>query len=151
MLEPDLAPAATPPLLAERADLLFYDGGCGLCHRWVGFVLRHDPDGSRFRFAPIGGTTWNEAIPESLRQTLPDSLVLRTADGRTLVRSDAVLSIGERLGGGWRSLARVTGLLPRWPLDVGYDGIAKVRKRLFSAPAGSCPVVPAGLRARFLQ
>jgi len=151
MLEPDLAPAATPPLPPERADLLFYDGGCGLCHRWVVFMLRHDLEGSRFRFAPIGGTTWNETIPASVRQTLPDSLVLRTADGRTLVRSDAVLSIGERLSGGWRSLARITGLLPRWVLDLGYDGIARVRKRLFSAPAGSCPVVPAELRARFLQ
>jgi predicted DCC family thiol-disulfide oxidoreductase YuxK len=150
MRETSEPPAATTPQQVGGLDLLFYDGTCGLCHRWVQFVLRRDPAGSMFRYAPIGGPAWNAAILP-LREALPDSLVLRTADGRTLVRSEAVLHIGERLGGGWRSLARVAGLLPRWLLDLGYDGLARVRKRLFNAPVGSCPMVPAELRGRFLE
>jgi predicted DCC family thiol-disulfide oxidoreductase YuxK len=128
-------------------DLLFYDGDCGLCHRWVRFVLDHDPDGSRFRFAPLGGETWRAA---KVTGGVPDSLVLVTADGRVLFRSAAVLEIGERLGGHWKTLARIAGLLPRWLLDLGYDGVARARKHIFARPAGSCPIVPADLRDRFL-
>lgn|SRR5512147_1901587 len=128
-------------------DLLFYDGGCGLCHRWVLFMLRHDPDGSRFRFAPLGGEAWQTA---KVTGDVPDSLVLATSDGRVLYRSAAVLEIGERLGGRWRTLARMAGLAPRWLLDLGYDGIARIRKHIFSRPAGSCPIVPPDLRSRFL-
>jgi predicted DCC family thiol-disulfide oxidoreductase YuxK len=150
MEDPTVAPAeAASPVVARPTDLLFYDGTCGLCHRWVVFVLQHDR-GDAFRFAAIGGTAWSEAIQPRLRGGLPDSLVLRTADRRTLVRSEAVLHIGERLGGGWRVVARLAGLLPRGLLDLGYDGIARVRKRLFRPPAGSCPMVPAAQRERFL-
>ncbi len=128
-------------------DLLFYDGDCGLCHRWVLFLLRHDPEGSRFRFAPLGGEAWRAA---SIVGELPDSLVLRTGDGRVLVRSAALLEIADRLGGRWRTLGRLAGLLPRWLLDLGYDGIARIRKRLFAPPPGPCPILPAQLRGRFL-
>lgn len=130
----------------EVIDRLYYDGTCGLCHRWVLFLLRHDPDGGRFRYAPLGGDAWRAAhIPGDV----PDSLVLQAADGRVLFRSAAVLEILERLGGGWRTLGRVAGLLPRWLLDLGYDGIARVRRHLFVRPPGACPILPAELRARF--
>ena len=146
--------ASTPDVIGRPPtagqDLLFYDGGCGLCHRWVLLVMRHDPEGAQFRFAPIGGVTWNMAM-QGRREALPDSLVLRTADGRTLVRSSAVLHIGERMGGGWRGIARAVGLLPRWLLDIGYDGVARIRKRLFAPPPGACPILPAELRGRFLE
>jgi predicted DCC family thiol-disulfide oxidoreductase YuxK len=146
-----VTPSAAAPPRTAGTDLLFYDGSCGLCHRWVRFAMEHDLDGSRFRFAPIGGSTWREAIQPSVRNTLPDSLVLRTSDRRTLVRSDAILHIGERLASPWRTLSRVAGLLPRWLLDLGYDGVARVRRRLFAPPAQSCPVVPVELRVRFLE
>ena len=128
-------------------DLLFYDGDCGLCHRWVLFTLRHDPGGTRFRFAPLSGEAWKAA---RITGEVPDSLVLRTADGRVLFRSAAVLEIGERLGGRWRVMARLAGLLPRWLLDLAYDGVARIRKHIFARPPGSCPILPAELRARFL-
>jgi predicted DCC family thiol-disulfide oxidoreductase YuxK len=137
-----------PP--GAEPDLLFYDGTCGLCHRWVLLALRHDPEGTRFRFAPIGGVAWNQAIPVR-DHSLPDSLVLRTADGRTLVRSDAVLHVAERMGGGYRIVARGAGLLPRWLLDIGYDMVARIRKRLFAPPPGACPILPANLKSRFLR
>ena len=135
--------ATNPP----PRDLLFYDGDCGFCHRWVLFVLRRDPDGSRFRFAPLGGEAWRAA---GIGGDVPDSLVLRTADGRVLFRSGAVLEILERLGGPRRTVGRAVGLLPRWLLDALYDGIARVRKYFFARPPGACPMLPADLRTRFL-
>jgi predicted DCC family thiol-disulfide oxidoreductase YuxK len=133
-----------------KPELLFYDGGCGLCHRSVTFILRRDRDGSLFRFAPLGGSTFEGAVPREDRQGLPDSLVLQAADGTILVRSAAILHIGERLGGEWRLLARVAGWLPRTVLDWNYDLIARIRYRLFARPHDVCPVVSAELRARFL-
>ncbi len=131
-------------------DLLFYDGACGLCHHTVTFVLARDIDGSRFRFAPLQGPTFSATFAEDQRAGFPDSIVLKTADGRTLVRSAAALEIGDRLGGGWRALARLVSLFPRWLLDWGYDGIARVRKRIFATPEGACPLLPPELRGRFL-
>jgi predicted DCC family thiol-disulfide oxidoreductase YuxK len=131
-------------------DLLFYDGTCGLCHHAVKFALARDREGTRFRYAPLQGPTFERTFPPADRARLPDSIVLKTADGRTLVRSDAVLRIAERIGGGWGTLARLLQLLPRWLLDFAYDGVAKVRKRLFATPEGSCPLLPPELRGRFL-
>jgi predicted DCC family thiol-disulfide oxidoreductase YuxK len=131
-------------------DLLFYDGDCGLCHKSVLFALRRDLEGTRFRYAPIGGTTFQDGFSPEQRTTLPDSIVIRTADGRTLSRSDAVLHIGERLGGAWAALARFGSLFPRWLLNWGYDRIARVRKQLFAAPKSACPMLPPELRTRFL-
>lgn len=134
----------------RSADLLFYDGGCGLCHRLVTSVLARDREGAMFRYAPLGGPTFVQRFSEEDRVTLPDSIVLQTADGRTMVRSAAVIHIGERLGGPWRILARIASLMPRWLLDLGYDALARIRVHLFAKPNGACPVLPPELRTRFL-
>ncbi len=131
-------------------DLLFYDGACGLCHHTVKFVLARDREGTKFRYAPLQGPTFAATFAEDQRAGFPDSIVLKTADGRTLVRSAAALEIGDRLGGGWRVLARTVGILPRWLLDWAYDGIARVRKVIFAKPEGACPLLPPELRGRFL-
>jgi predicted DCC family thiol-disulfide oxidoreductase YuxK len=136
--------------LAMPFPPLMYDGGCGLCHRLVSFVIARDPDGSRFRYAPLGGSTFVATLIPGQRAGLPDSVVIRTMDGRILIRSDAVLHIGERLGGGWRVLARAASVLPRWLLDPGYDGIARIRGHLFAKPEGACPLLPPELRGRVL-
>jgi predicted DCC family thiol-disulfide oxidoreductase YuxK len=132
-------------------DLLFYDGDCGLCHRAVLFALRHDPEGIHFRYAPIGSATFNDRFAETVRRTLPDSVIIRTADGRTLTRWPAVQHLLERAGGWWNPFARTVGILPHWLLNWGYDGVARVRKHLFAKPASSCPILPSELRGRFLS
>ena len=136
--------------MGNVSDLLFYDGGCGLCHRTVLFTLRHDLDGSRFRYAPIGGRAFQEAFSAEQQALLPDSVIIRTADGRTLTRSGAAIHIGERLGGFWGGAARLISLVPRWLLDWGYDRIASVRKQIFATPKAACPMLPPELGGRFL-
>jgi predicted DCC family thiol-disulfide oxidoreductase YuxK len=142
-------PRTAPDTVADAPDLVFYDGACGLCHRLVRFVLNRDPTG-RFRYAPLGGTTFERLVPPGARDPLPDSVVVRTADGRMLVRSAAIIQIGERLGDPWRTLVAVVGLLPHWLLDAGYDAIARIRSRLFDRPEGVCPIIPPELTSRFL-
>ena len=136
-------------LIDSVPDLLFYDGTCGLCHRTVRFVIAHDPGGRGFRFAPIGGPTFRSSFPESSRLAPPDSILVRTAAGSTLTRYAAVLHIARRIGGFWGALADLGWLVPQWLGDLLYDGVARIRKRLFATPPDSCPVVPVELRARF--
>jgi len=145
-------PAAAPraperqPATSER---IFYDGECGLCHRLVRFAAERDRGRALFRFAPLQGSTFEREVVADERRSLPDSLIVKTADGRLLARSAAALHVGRRIGGGWAVLARFAGVLPRALLDLGYDGIARVRRRLFPPPAGACPLLPPELARRF--
>jgi len=137
--------------LIAGPDLLFFDGGCGLCHRAVRFVLWADPEGRAFRFAPLGGEAFEALVSAGERERLPDSLVVRTAGGALLTRSTGALHALRRLGGGWRALAVPLGVVPRPIRDAVYDFIARVRFRLFAKPKDACPLVPPPLRARFLR
>jgi predicted DCC family thiol-disulfide oxidoreductase YuxK len=134
---------------ASNAEMLFYDGHCGLCHRAVRFVLRHDRSGRRFRFAPLQGATFQSLVPAGAQAGLPDSLVMLTQDGILLVRASAFLHILRRLGGRWGTLASVLSVVPRPLRDVIYNLVARIRYRVFGTRLDLCPVVPRHLRARF--
>lgn len=137
------------PLDSTQPELLFYDGHCGLCHRTVLFVLRHDPEGRAFRFAPLQGETFQSRMPAERRAGLPDSIVILTGDGSLLIRSDASIHILLRLGGAWRFFGNLLALVPRPLRDAGYDFIARIRYRVFGTRDDLCPIMPPGLRARF--
>jgi predicted DCC family thiol-disulfide oxidoreductase YuxK len=131
-------------------ETLFYDGHCGLCHRAVKFVLRHDPEGAAFRFAPLQGPTFQAAVPAAQRAALPDSMAVRTLDGRLLLKSEAWLHIMRRLGGIWKLIGSVCSIVPRFIRDWGYDFVAAVRFRIFGRRDDLCPLIPPALRNRFL-
>jgi predicted DCC family thiol-disulfide oxidoreductase YuxK len=134
---------------APVAEYLFYDGRCGLCHRAVKFVMKHDREGRAFRFAPLQGETFLTRVTAERRVGLPDSVVVLTRDGELLVRSAAFLHIFRRLGGGWGVLATVLSVVPRGLRDLVYDFVARIRYRVFGKRDDLCPIVPTELRARF--
>ena len=123
--------------LGAMADTIYYDGHCGFCHRLVRVVLALDRAGV-FRFAPL-----------HVQASLPESIVVGTADGELLTPWASILYILQRLGGIWRWMGSTLDLLPRGFLDWCYDRVARVRKRLFREPEGACPRVPPHLRSRF--
>jgi predicted DCC family thiol-disulfide oxidoreductase YuxK len=133
------------------AELLFYDGHCGLCHRLVRFILAKDHSGTAFRFAPLDGDTFRSLVPESRRAALGDSVVVYTAKGAVLSRSSAVVHILQRLGGVWRVLSVILWLIPLPLRNVAYDIVARVRHHLFRRPASVCPLIPEELRGRFID
>jgi predicted DCC family thiol-disulfide oxidoreductase YuxK len=128
---------------------VFYDGHCGLCHRTVQFVLKHDRSGKSFRFAPLQGLTFEQRVPLSQRTQPPDSIIVLTSDGRLLVRSNAILYIFRSLGGVWKLLANATAIIPRPIRDAAYNFIARIRYFVFGRRDEICPLVPPDLRARF--
>jgi predicted DCC family thiol-disulfide oxidoreductase YuxK len=133
----------------QQTEIIFYDGHCGLCHRAVTFVLKHDRSGTAFRFAPLQGTTFQERVPAGQRTNLPDSMAVQTASGALLLRSDAWLHILRRLGGGWRVGAALVAVVQRPLRDAFYNSIARIRYRVFGRRDELCPIVPAELRKRF--
>jgi predicted DCC family thiol-disulfide oxidoreductase YuxK len=53
------------------------------------------------------------------------------------------------LGGAWKVVAVVLGVVPRGLRDFVYDFVARVRFHVFGRREDLCPVMPAELRARF--
>lgn len=135
--------------MPEASEHLFFDGECGLCHRWVLFTLARERGRALFRYAPLQGPTFAGLVPEAERAGLPDSIVVHTHSGENLVRSAAVLHVLARIGGGWGALARVARLVPRPLRDWAYDRLAAVRRRLSARPQAVCPLVPPALARRF--
>ena len=130
-------------------DTVYSAGSCALGHGSGRRLLARDRDGSRFRFAPIGGALFREDLSEAERAGLPDAIVVRTADGRLLVRSAAALEIASRLGGASAFFARGVRLVPAALRDALYDLVARTRYRLFGRTERECPVIAPELRARF--
>lgn len=129
-------------------ETLFYDGHCGLCHRAVKFVLKRDPEGKHFRFAPLQGETFKARVPEDQRAAMPDSMIVETSEGSLLLRSDAWIQILRRLGGRWRVIGTIMSVFPRPVRDFAYDFIASIRYRVFGRRDDLCPIVPPDTRIR---
>lgn len=142
-------PAWIPASPRRPIETLFYDGGCGLCHRTLRFLISEDREGDRFRFAPLGGETFLRRVPEEARRALPDSFVVEAHGGALLVRSEAAVHVLRRLGGFWRVAGVLLSLIPKRLVDGVYDGVARVRHRVFPRPSSVCPIVPDDLRSRF--
>jgi predicted DCC family thiol-disulfide oxidoreductase YuxK len=132
----------------NRHPIVLYDGVCGLCHRTVRFLLRHDPEG-RLRFAalqsPLGRTllTQHRLSPDAL-----ETLVLIEGE-RASTRSAAVVGATRYLAPPWRHLALVR-ILPRAVRDWLYDWVAGSRYRWFGR-LDACPLPSPSERERFLD
>ena len=136
---------------SKQQEYIFYDGECGLCHRWVTFVLSEENQqvsaNKPFIFAPLQSDFFRDSVNEL--ENIPDSIIVKTDGNEILVKSKAVFHIMQRLGGFWRVLASVLTLIPVFVRDFGYDLVARVRKRVFATPKEICPIMPVELRARF--
>lgn len=132
------------PPAPDEAPIVFYDGECGLCHRFVQFILARDQAGT-FRFAPLQGPTAARLIPEFAAEL--GSVVLRDETG-VHQKSEASLRVLARLGGLW-TLATPLRAIPRGLRDLVYGFVANRRYGWFGA-ADACALPPPAARTRFL-
>lgn len=143
-------PAWLPPRRPARREMIWFDGTCGLCHRWVRFVLAEDRE-ALFAFSPLQGEAIRAELSDAQRAGLPDSVVVEDAERKLLIKSTGVAHVGVALGGYWRIGATLLRIVPRPLRDLGYDAVARVRRSLFARPPDSCPIVPPELRGRLLS
>lgn len=137
------------PKRSSRREVIFYDGHCGLCHRVIRFVLAEDLH-QHFRFAPLDSAYFREQVPVEIRQALPDTFVVYTADRKVLMRSDAAIHLLKALGGLWLPAGLLLQLIPKPLRDAGYRLIGTHRQRFFARPENTCPLMPAGMKTRFI-
>ena len=127
--------------------IVLYDGTCGLCHKSVKWILRHEND-HEIHFAPLQGPTAAELrtkhpeIPENV-----DTVVL-VEDGKARLRSKAFFYISRHLRNPWRFMYKLR-WLPAIVLDLGYRLIAAIRYRVWGR-ADACELPSPEQRQRFL-
>jgi predicted DCC family thiol-disulfide oxidoreductase YuxK len=134
--------------------IILYDGVCGLCNRFVRFVLKHDRK-DHFRFAALQ----SNFAREFLQRHDVDANVLDTVylvldhdrpTERILSRNDAVASVLMELGALWRLWAKLLDFLPRRVRYWQYNLLARNRYRFFGK-YDSCPLPDSKDRYKFLD
>lgn len=134
-------------MAATAGPIVLYDGTCGLCHKSVQWLLRHERD-HELAFAPLQGQA-----AAALRTRHPDipfeieTVVLIDGD-RVYLRSKAFLHVARHLRAPWR-WAYAVRWFPAIVLDVLYRGIAAIRYRVWGR-AEVCDLPAPEHRARFL-
>jgi predicted DCC family thiol-disulfide oxidoreductase YuxK len=99
----------TPPASFNKAIVL-YEGNCIPCERIIRFLKKHDKTGSIIYF------DYNTAIGERYKESLSreelnaDSIIL-LFNGRSAVRSEAIIKLSDYLGFPW-NLLRAAKILP---------------------------------------
>jgi predicted DCC family thiol-disulfide oxidoreductase YuxK len=124
----------TEPLTSERFPmLLFFDGECAFCNRWVARVKDAD-HARRIRYGVKQGTTFQRVVAAHPEVTRVDSVVLltRRADGteEVTVRSRAVRRVIAGLPPFW-FFRLMLAIFPAFLADIGYRIFSKLRTPLF--------------------
>jgi len=133
--------------------IILYDGVCGLCNRFVQFVLKRDRK-DRFRFAALQ-SNFARAVLErhGLNPDVLDTVYLvfdyGLATESLLARNDAASAVLKALGGFWRFWATLLDLLPARFRDWGYALVASNRYRFFGKYE-TCPLPKEKDRHKFL-
>jgi predicted DCC family thiol-disulfide oxidoreductase YuxK len=115
--------------------ILLYDGVCGLCNRFVQFILRRDRK-AIFHFASLqsalaaGILTRHNANPTDL-DTVYVVLNHELPDESLFSRSEAVLFVLKQLEGFCRPAGFLLQLLPKFLRDAAYNAVARRRYRIF--------------------
>lgn len=114
--------------LKRKGDegILFFDGVCNLCNHFIDTIVGMI-DQDTLKIAPLQGET---AQKELAGKSLPDSIIYYRGDV-CLEKSDAVIAIGERIGGFHRLCAIIIRMIPRSIRDWGYDFVARNRYKIF--------------------
>ena len=132
----------------NESPIVFFDGVCGVCNRFVDFLLVKDV-GEVFKVSPLQGDTAKARLSADHQVTSkdPESVVLLD-EGIEYERSEAILRICYRLGGIWKVFC-VFKIVPKSLRDWVYRGIAKNRYRWFGK-RDACRIPTPAERTRFL-
>ncbi|UUP16061.1 thiol-disulfide oxidoreductase DCC family protein [Nitratireductor thuwali] len=136
------------PLFEDSSPIVFMDGECALCSRGARLIARFDKAGE-FRICPVQSPTGKAVLRHfGLNPSEPDSW-LYLVDGRPFTSLDAIMRVGNRIGGAGR-LLQVFRFLPRGAQDWLYGKLARSRYRLFGK-TDMCALPDPELRARLMH
>lgn len=116
----------------ENKYVVFYDGDCGFCNFWVGWILKNDAK-NKFRFAALQSSFGQKFLTERNLDTQNlNTLYLFSPERFYLKKSKAVLEIAAILGGKF-SLMKIFKIIPSFLSDKVYDVVAQNRHKIANA------------------
>ena len=139
-------PAYTCGVQESDSNIIFFDGECAMCSRFVRFCLKRDSR-KLFRYAPIDGATWKERLGDEAAKDKETIHLLMNESH--LIRSSAIVEIFRGLGGIWSVVGHVIWLIPRPIRNLGYRIVAGNRQRV-SKVTGSCSIPDSSERSCLL-
>lgn len=129
--------------------VLFFDGDCAFCSAGVRRVMRLDKRGN-LKFSPLQGKlAAAKGFTEYADKSGGTMVLLREADERVFLRSDAVLELTRALGGWWRIFAPAR-LIPRFLRDAAYHWVA-THRYWFSRKGDFCMLPDPELEKRLIE
>ena len=126
-------------------NIVFFDGVCGICNRFIDFLLSHK-NGKALYFSPLQGDAAKVLIPK--KYLAQDTIVFKTQK-KIYIKSTAALRILYTLGGLWK-LSLVFLIMPAFIRNFVYDVIASNRYKWFGKKE-SCRIPTPQERKRFLD
>ena len=123
-ITPKMATLVSPPIV-------FFDGVCGLCNKFVNFLMRKDKKG-KLRFATLQGKTADQLIAIKGKVNM-DTIILYD-NGKIYYRSTAALKLFTTLGGTWKLMAMFF-IVPPFLRNFVYDIIARNRYKWYGKRA----------------
>jgi predicted DCC family thiol-disulfide oxidoreductase YuxK len=132
--------------LGSEGPVIFFDGECGLCDRFVKWLVRKDRRHT-LRFAALQGDTAQSIFRDELSVKEDWSIKFVDSSGR-YSRSDAALRAIAAIGGIWKSALAFL-IVPRFIRDGVYRWIATHRYQWFGR-LDSCLLPSPALKERFL-
>ena len=129
--------------LPSSKPIIFFDGDCLFCNKWVEFLLVRDH--GKFSFAPLQGETAKQYLPKADRENLSSLILLR--ENFIIRSSDAVIEIFVELGGAW-GLMTVLRIFPGFLRNFVYRLVAQMRHKLLVK--NTCRLLSESEKKRFL-
>ncbi len=135
--------------LEKYRQVIFYDGVCILCNRFIRFVLRWDRKKeiyiSPLQSAFAGAVLKNFDIDPGKLDT-----VVFYKNGRIHTRSDVVFSVFRSFGFPW-TILNVCELIPRKVRDDVYNWVARNRYGWFGKASETCPIPDAAQKRQIIH
>lgn len=124
--------------------IIFFDGVCLVCNKFVNFVMKRDQ--GYFLFAPLQGETARKILDQRFLEL---KTIVLYEKNTAYVKSQAVIKIASHLGWNW-SLFQLFRLIPKKILNFFYDYFSRHRYRWFGK-AQECKIPTKEILARFLD
>lgn len=126
-------------------QVIYFDGVCGLCNGFIDFVLSVDKK-NQFFFSPLQSDYARASLPAHMTNDLKTIVV--QMNGKTFVKSKAVLEVLSSLGGAWK-IADLAKFIPLFISNRIYDLVAENRYSLFGKKE-TCRLPTPEERQRFI-
>ena len=134
------------PAKREEKPIIFFDGVCGLCGSFVDFLFSEDQR-HIYNVATLQGATAQRLLRQERIDKLETLVILDR--GCQLVKSEAVLSVFQNIGGFWKIFSLLK-FVPLGIRDKIYDLVASNRYSIFGKKE-TCRVPTQNERVRFLD